>query len=224
VSLDAMNFEALLGPTRVVPVITIRDAASAVPLAEALVAGGLQVLEITLRTEAGLESISRIAAEVPGAVVGAGTVITTQQLLDARNAGAQFIVSPGCTEALAVAASEAGGAFLPGAATASEVLRLLELGIQTMKFFPAETSGGVAALKALGGPFPQVRFCPTGGIDLARSASYLALANVVCIGGSWMVPTDLIEDGQWSTITALAAEATAATRLPESASSRDSRH
>lgn len=211
-----MSFEELLGSTRVVPVITIEDAGSAVPLAEALVAGGLQVLEITLRTEAGLESISRIAAEVPDAVVGAGTVTTPQQLLDARNAGARFIVSPGCTDSLVHAAAEAGGAFLPGAVTASEVLRLLELGISLMKFFPAETSGGIAALKALGAPFPQVRFCPTGGIDLERAPGYLALANVVCIGGSWMVPANLIEQRDWTAITALAAEATSATRLPVS--------
>lgn len=213
----SMSFEALLGATRVIPVITIKDAGTAVPLAEALVAGGLQVLEVTLRTEAGLESISRIAAEVPGAVVGAGTVVTPQQLLDARNAGAQFIVSPGCTDSLASAAADAGIVFLPGAVTASEVLRLLEHGISLMKFFPAATSGGVAALKALGAPFPQVSFCPTGGIDLERAPSYLELSNVVCIGGSWMVPLDLIERGEWAAITALAAVATAATRLPESA-------
>ena len=212
----SMSFEPLLGATRVVPVITIKDAEKAVPLAGALVAGGLQVLEVTLRTEAGIESISRIAAEVPGAVVGAGTVVTPQQLLDARNAGAQFIVSPGCTDALAAAAADAGIVFLPGAVTASEVLRLLEHGISLMKFFPAETSGGVAALKALGAPFPQVSFCPTGGIDLERAPSYLELANVVCIGGSWMVPLDLIERGEWAAITALAAVASVATRLPES--------
>ncbi|MGH2862567.1 MAG: bifunctional 4-hydroxy-2-oxoglutarate aldolase/2-dehydro-3-deoxy-phosphogluconate aldolase [Solirubrobacteraceae bacterium] len=212
-----MSFAELLGPTRVVPVITIKDADTAVPLAQALVAGGLQVIEITLRTDAGLESISRIAAEVPDAVVGAGTVTTSQQLLDARNAGARFIVSPGCTDSLARAAADAGGVFLPGAVTASEVLRLLELGIFTMKFFPAETSGGIAALKALGAPFPQVRFCPTGGIDLQRAPGYLALENVACIGGSWMVPADLIEHREWVAITALAAAATAATRLPASA-------
>jgi 2-dehydro-3-deoxyphosphogluconate aldolase / (4S)-4-hydroxy-2-oxoglutarate aldolase len=207
-----MSFEQLLGATRVVPVITIREADGAIPLAEALVAGGLQVLEITLRTEAGLESIRRVAAEVPGAVVGAGTVATPQQLLDARNAGARFVVSPGCTDALAAAAADAGGVFLPGAATASEVLRLLELGISLMKFFPAQSGGGVAALKALGGPFPQVSFCPTGGIGLESAPDYLALENVVCIGGSWMVPADLIEHREWAAITALAAEATAATR------------
>lgn len=209
-----MSFEQLLGPTRVVPVITIKDADAAVPLAEALVAGGLQVLEITLRTEAAIESIGHIAAGVPGAIVGAGTVITPQQLLDARNAGAQFIVSPGCTHALAAAAAEAGGEFLPGAVTAGEILGVLELGITMMKFFPAETSGGTAALNSFAGPFPQVRFCPTGGISLERSLSYLALENVVCVGGTWMVPLDLIERGDWAAITSLAAEATAATRLP----------
>jgi 2-dehydro-3-deoxyphosphogluconate aldolase/(4S)-4-hydroxy-2-oxoglutarate aldolase len=212
------HFEDLLGSTRVVPVITIADADAAVPLAEALVAGGLPVLEITLRTEAGLESIARIAEMVPQAIVGAGTVTTPQQLRDARNAGARFIVSPGCTDALAAAAAEAGGAFLPGAVTASEVLRLLEHGISFMKFFPAETSGGVVALKALAGPFPGIRFCPTGGIDLARAHDYLALANVVCVGGTWMVPTGLIAAGDWDAITRLAAEASAATSLPVSAS------
>lgn len=211
-----MSLEELLGPTRVVPVITIEDAGAAVPLAQALVAGGLQVLEITLRTDAGLESVRRIAAEVPEAVLGAGTVTTPQQLLDARDAGARFIVSPGCTGSLARAAADAGGVFLPGAVTASEVLRLLELGIPTMKFFPAQASGGVAALKALGAPFPQVRFCPTGGIGLAAASDYLALENVVCIGGSWMVPADLIARHEWAAITALAAEATAATRRPAS--------
>ncbi|HWD70344.1 MAG TPA: bifunctional 4-hydroxy-2-oxoglutarate aldolase/2-dehydro-3-deoxy-phosphogluconate aldolase [Solirubrobacteraceae bacterium] len=207
-----MSFQALLGATRVVPVITIEDADTAVPLAEALVAGGLQVLEITLRTDAGLESIRRIAAEVPGAVVGAGTVTTPQQLLDARNAGARFIVSPGCTDSLARAAADAGGVFLPGAVTASEVLGLLEHGISMMKFFPAESSGGIAALKALGAPFPQVSFCPTGGIGLAAAPDYLALPNVVCIGGSWMAPADLIAHHEWAAVTALAAEATSATR------------
>jgi 2-dehydro-3-deoxyphosphogluconate aldolase / (4S)-4-hydroxy-2-oxoglutarate aldolase len=211
------RFEDLLGTTRVVPVITVPDPAVAVPLAEALVAGGLPVLEITLRTEAGLESIARIADAVPQALVGAGTVTTPQQLRDARSAGAQFIVAPGCTDALAAAAAEAGGAFLPGAVTASEVLRLIEHGISLMKFFPAETSGGVAALKALAGPFPGIRFCPTGGIDLARAPDYLALANVVCIGGTWMVPSGLIAAGDWAAIRELAAEASAATSLQATA-------
>jgi 2-dehydro-3-deoxyphosphogluconate aldolase / (4S)-4-hydroxy-2-oxoglutarate aldolase len=207
------RFEDLLGLTRIIPVITIADADTAVPLAEALVAGGLPVLEITLRTEAGLESISRVAEAVPQAVVGAGTVTTPQQLREARDAGAQFIVSPGCTDALAAAAADAGRAFLPGAVTASEVLRLLEHGISLMKFFPAAASGGVAALKALAGPFPDVRFCPTGGIDLAHAHDYLALASVICVGGTWMVPAGLIAAGDWEAIRDLAAEASAATSL-----------
>jgi 2-dehydro-3-deoxyphosphogluconate aldolase / (4S)-4-hydroxy-2-oxoglutarate aldolase len=213
-----VGFQDLLGRARVVPVITISDAELAVPLAEALVAGGLPVLEITLRTEAGLEAIARVAESVPQAVVGAGTVVSPQQLRDARNAGAQFIVSPGCTNALAAAAAQAGGAFLPGAVTASEVLSLLEQGISTMKFFPAETSGGVAAIKALAGPFPAVSFCPTGGIDLARARDYLALANVVCVGGTWMAPAGLVAAGDWDAIRDLAAEASAATSVPAPAS------
>jgi 2-dehydro-3-deoxyphosphogluconate aldolase/(4S)-4-hydroxy-2-oxoglutarate aldolase len=205
------TFAQLLGTTRVVPVITIDDVAHAVPLAAALVAGGLPVLEVTLRTQAGLEAIRRIAAAVPGAVVGAGTVTTPAQLEAARAAGARFIVSPGCTDALARAASQAGCAFLPGAVTASELMRLLELGITTAKFFPAQSSGGAAAIRALAGPFPQVSFCPTGGIDLERAGAYLSLPNVICIGGSWMVTRELIGAGDWPQVTALAAAAVAAT-------------
>ncbi len=211
------RFENLLGDVRVIPVITIPDVEAAVPLAEALVAGGLPVLEVTLRTEAGLHAIAQIARAVPDAIVGAGTVTTPQQYRASRDAGAQFVVAPGCTDALAAAAREAGGAFLPGAVTPSEILRLTEHGITMMKFFPAESSGGVGALKALAGPFPEIRFCPTGGIDLARAHDYLALDNVVCIGGTWMVPTGLIELGAWDTITQIALEASSATSLPASA-------
>jgi 2-dehydro-3-deoxyphosphogluconate aldolase/(4S)-4-hydroxy-2-oxoglutarate aldolase len=212
-----MQFEELLGDVRVVPVITVPEIEDAVPLAQALVAGGLPVLEITLRTAAGLAAIELIAAEVPGAIVGAGTVTTADQLHAVRAAGAQFVVSPGCTDALAQAAKEAGGVFLPGAVTASEVLALLEHGISLMKFFPAETSGGIAAIKALGGPFPDIRFCPTGGIGLELAPYYLELPNVVCIGGSWMVPNALVTQGDWEAIRALASEASAATSLPSSA-------
>jgi 2-dehydro-3-deoxyphosphogluconate aldolase/(4S)-4-hydroxy-2-oxoglutarate aldolase len=207
------EFEQLLGDVRVVPVITIPEVEAAVPMAEALVAGGLTVLEITLRTAVGLEAIERVAAEVPGAIVGAGTVTTAAQLHEARAAGAQFIVSPGSTDALIEAAAQAGGAFLPGAVTASEVLRLLEHGVSLMKFFPAESSGGIPALKALGGPFPNVRFCPTGGIGLSLAPAYLELPSVVCIGGSWMVPGDLVAAGNWDAIRTLATEASAATGL-----------
>jgi 2-dehydro-3-deoxyphosphogluconate aldolase / (4S)-4-hydroxy-2-oxoglutarate aldolase len=200
-------FDELLGDVRIVPVITVSDEDAAVGLAQALVAGGLPVLEITLRTPAGLPAIKRIAEEVEGAIVGAGTVTTPAQLFAARKAGARFIVSPGCTDALVDAAAWAGGAFLPGAATATEVLRLLEHEITLMKFFPAEASGGTAALRALAGPFPAVRFCPTGGIGAELAPSYLALANVVCVGGSWMVPGEAIARGDWAAIRALAAEA-----------------
>jgi 2-dehydro-3-deoxyphosphogluconate aldolase / (4S)-4-hydroxy-2-oxoglutarate aldolase len=212
-----MPFEELLGDVRVVPVITVPEIEDAIPLARALVAGGLPVLEITLRTPAGLPAIERIAAEVPGAIVGAGTVTNAEQYHAVRAAGAQFVVSPGCTDALAQAAKQSGGVFLPGAVTASEVLKLLEHGISMMKFFPAETSGGIAAIKALGGPFPDIRFCPTGGIGLELAPYYLELTNVVCIGGSWMVPTGLVARGDWDAIRDLASEASAATSRPASA-------
>lgn len=205
------GFDGLLGGTRVVPVITLDNASLAVPLAGALIAGGLQVLEVTLRTDAALEAIRLIAAEVPGAVIGAGTVVNPGQLDEACEAGARFIVSPGCTDALAHAAAEAHTVFLPGAVTASEVLRLLERGITLMKFFPAQASGGVDALRALAGPFPQVRFCPTGGIDLGLAVGYLALPNVTCVGGAWMVPPGLVREGRWDEVRALAAQASAAT-------------
>ncbi|MDA8068987.1 MAG: bifunctional 4-hydroxy-2-oxoglutarate aldolase/2-dehydro-3-deoxy-phosphogluconate aldolase [Actinomycetota bacterium] len=206
------GFEGLLAGARVVPVITLDDASLAVPLAGALIAGGLHVLEVTLRTDAALEAIRLIAAEVPGAVVGAGTVTNPRQLQQACDAGARFIVSPGCTDALARAAAEARTVFVPGAVTASEVLRLLERGITLMKFFPAQASGGVDALRAFAGPFPQVRFCPTGGIDIGLAADYLALPNVVCVGGAWMVPPGLVGDGRWEEVRALALQASAATR------------
>jgi len=200
-------FDELLGEVRVVPVITVTDERSAVPLARALVAGGLPVLEITLRTPAGLPAIARIAGEVEGAVVGAGTVTTPAQLFAAREAGARFIVSPGCTDALIDAAAWAGGGFLPGVATASEVMRLLEHELTLMKFFPAEASGGIAALRAFAGPFPAVRFCPTGGIGAELAPRYLELANVACVGGSWMVPGEAIAREDWAGIQALAAAA-----------------
>jgi 2-dehydro-3-deoxyphosphogluconate aldolase/(4S)-4-hydroxy-2-oxoglutarate aldolase len=208
----AVEFQDLLRQTRLVPVITIHDVEAAIGLATALRDGGLPVLEVTLRTQAGLACIERIANEVPDVVVGAGTVLTPQQYRNAREAGAQFIVSPGCTDQLLRAAASEGGAFLPGAVTATEVMRLLDADISLLKFFPAQSSGGVAAVKALGGPFPQVTFCPTGGIDLARAQDYLALPNVACVGGSWMVPANLIEQGDWPEITRLASEASLALR------------
>ncbi|MER6192090.1 bifunctional 4-hydroxy-2-oxoglutarate aldolase/2-dehydro-3-deoxy-phosphogluconate aldolase [Streptomyces cyaneofuscatus] len=193
----------------VVPVVVLHDAADAAPLARALVAGGLPAIEVTLRTAAALESIRAIAAEVPGAVVGAGTVISPQHVRDTVDAGARFLVSPGWTDALLEAMKESGVPFLPGVSTTSEVVALLERGVSDMKFFPAEAAGGTAYLKALSAPLPQARFCPTGGISLASAPSYLALPNVACVGGSWMVPGDAIAAKDWDRVARLAAEAAA---------------
>ncbi|MFC3997480.1 bifunctional 4-hydroxy-2-oxoglutarate aldolase/2-dehydro-3-deoxy-phosphogluconate aldolase [Nocardiopsis sediminis] len=193
----------------VIPVVVLDDAATAVPLARALVAGGLPAIEVTLRTEAGLPAIERIAAEVPGAVVGAGTVTTPAQAADAAKAGAAFLVSPGCTPTLREAMAATGLPFLPGVATASEALALLEAGVTAMKFFPAEAAGGRPLLKSLSGPLPQARFCPTGGITPANAPDYLALPNVGCVGGTWLTPGDALAAGDWARITALATEAAA---------------
>ncbi|WP_323041938.1 bifunctional 4-hydroxy-2-oxoglutarate aldolase/2-dehydro-3-deoxy-phosphogluconate aldolase [Gemmobacter sp.] len=187
----------------VVPVLVIEDIAHARPLAEALVAGGLPVLEVTLRTPIALQAI-RDMAQVPGAIVGAGTVLGPADVAAARTAGAQFAVSPGTTPAL-LAAAEAGGLpLLPGVATASEVMALLAHGHTMAKFFPAAAIGGAAALKALGGPLPQMAFCPTGGIDAGNAADYLALSNVICVGGSWVTPRAAMMAGDWGAIQALA--------------------
>lgn len=190
----------------VIPVIVIEDAASAVPLAKALVAGGLPVLEVTLRTPAALEAIRAMAA-VPGGHVGAGTLLTPDDVRAAKAAGATFGVSPGATDALLAACEEEGLPLLPGAATASEVMALLERGYTTMKFFPAEPAGGVPMLKALHGPLPQARFCPTGGITPASLPRYLEAPNVICCGGSWVTPKDRVAAGDWAAIEALARDA-----------------
>ncbi|MBW6505755.1 MAG: bifunctional 4-hydroxy-2-oxoglutarate aldolase/2-dehydro-3-deoxy-phosphogluconate aldolase [Rhodobacteraceae bacterium] len=195
----------------VVPVLVVRDLAHAAPLARALVAGGLPALEVTLRTPCALEAI-RAMAEVPGGVVGAGTLLTPEDVAAAKAAGAQFGVSPGATERILRACEELGLPLLPGAATASEVMALLERGYSVQKFFPAEAIGGAAAVRALGGPLPQVRFCPTGGIGLASAPNYLRLANVLCVGGSWVAPDALVAAGDWAGITRLAAEAAALPR------------
>ncbi|TYR38648.1 bifunctional 4-hydroxy-2-oxoglutarate aldolase/2-dehydro-3-deoxy-phosphogluconate aldolase [Streptomyces parvus] len=191
----------------VVPVVVLHDAADAVPLARALVAGGLPAIEVTLRTPAALESIRAMAAEVPGAVVGAGTVISPEHVRETVAAGARFLVSPGWTDALLEAMKASGLPFLPGVSTTSEVVALLERGVNEMKFFPAEAAGGTAYLKALSAPLPQARFCPTGGISLASAPSYLALPNVGCVGGSWMVPGDAVAAKDWDRVARLAAEA-----------------
>ncbi|MBV7248634.1 bifunctional 4-hydroxy-2-oxoglutarate aldolase/2-dehydro-3-deoxy-phosphogluconate aldolase [Streptomyces sp. MW-W600-10] len=193
----------------VVPVVVLHDVADAVPLARALVAGGLPAIEVTLRTPAALESIRAMAAEVPGAVVGAGTVISPEHVRDTVDAGARFLVSPGWTDALLEAMKASGLPFLPGVSTTSEVVALLERGVREMKFFPAEAAGGTAYLKALSAPLPQARFCPTGGISLASAPSYLALPNVGCVGGSWMVPADAVAAKDWDRVARLAAEAAA---------------
>ncbi|MER6599838.1 bifunctional 4-hydroxy-2-oxoglutarate aldolase/2-dehydro-3-deoxy-phosphogluconate aldolase [Streptomyces parvus] len=193
----------------VVPVVVLHDAADAVPLARALVAGGLPAIEVTLRTPAALESIRAMAAEVPGAVVGAGTVISPEHVRETMAAGARFLVSPGWTDALLEAMKASGLPFLPGVSTTSEVVSLLERGVNEMKFFPAEAAGGTAYLKALSAPLPQARFCPTGGISLASAPSYLALPNVGCVGGSWMVPGDAVAAKDWDRVARLAAEAAA---------------
>ena len=190
----------------VIPVLVIEDIATARPLAEALVAGGLPVLEVTLRTPVALEAIAEMA-KVEGGIVGAGTVLNPQDVSAALSAGARFAVSPGATDRLLDACERSGLPLLPGAATATEAMQLLERGYTTQKFFPAETSGGAAALKALSGPLPQITFCPTGGIDLGRAPDYLALPNCVCVGGSWVAPKSLLGDADWSGISALAHEA-----------------
>lgn len=181
------DIERIMRLGAVIPVLVIDDAARARPIAEALVAGGLQALEVTLRTPAALEAIAEMA-KVEGAVVGAGTVLDEAQLDAACRAGAEFIVAPGLTDRLTRAALERGTAYLPGVANASDIMRGLDLGLSHFKFFPAEANGGVKTLKALTGPFGQVRFCPTGGITPANAPDYLALDQVLCVGGTWIVP------------------------------------
>jgi len=195
----------------IIPVLVLDDAASAAALAHALVAGGLPALEVTLRTPAALDAI-RAMADVAGGIVGAGTLLSPDDIRAAKDAGARFGVSPGVTPRLIAASIEIGLPLLPGAATASEVMALWEQGYDMLKFFPAEAAGGAPALKAIGAPIPQVSFCPTGGITPANAPSYLALPNVICAGGSWVAPKDMIATGDWAGITALAAAAAALAR------------
>lgn len=201
------TLDAILTRSPVIPVLVVDDAAQAVPLAKALVAGGIPVLEITLRSAAALEAIRRIAAEVPEAVVGAGTVLNPAQFAAAQLAGAQFVISPGATEALYYCAKDTGLPYLPAVASASEIMRAMEQGFLRAKFFPAESSGGVAALKGFGGPFPEMKFCPTGGVTEANLRSYMSLPNVFAAGGSWLAPKELLQKGDWAGITALARQA-----------------
>lgn len=201
--------EQILTSGPVVPVIVINKLEHAVPLAKALVAGGVRVLEVTLRTECALEAIRAIAREVPDAIIGAGTVLNPEQLAQVTAAGAQFAISPGLTDALLKAANEGSIPLIPGISTVSELMLGLDAGLREFKFFPAEANGGVKALQAIAGPFPQVRFCPTGGITPGNYREYLALKSVLCIGGSWLVPGDALESGDYARITDLAREAVA---------------
>ena len=188
----------------VIPVVVIEDARAAVPMARALVAGGVPAIEVTLRTAAALEAVRAIASEVEGAVVGVGTVLTQADLLAAYEAGARFAVSPGATARLLDAAEDIPLPLLPGAATASEAMALLERGYRHLKFFPAVPAGGARLLAAWAGPLPQLRFCPTGGISAASAADFLALPNVLCVGGSWLTPADRLAAGDWAGIEQLA--------------------
>ena len=202
----------LMARAPVIPVVVVEDPGVAVPVAAALVEGGLPVVEVTFRTAAAAEAIARIAAEVPGAVVGAGTVVSEAHVDEALSAGARFLVSPGATPRLLDAMQASGLPFLPGAATGSELVALLERGLTAAKLFPAEAVGGTALLKAFAGPFPQVTFCPTGGIDAQLAPAYLALPNVACVGGSWMLPAAAVREGDWDGIRALASAASALRR------------
>ncbi|OSQ57431.1 keto-deoxy-phosphogluconate aldolase [Marivita cryptomonadis] len=202
----SVESEKLCRLAPIIPVLVVDDASVARALAEALVAGGLPVLEVTLRTDAALDVI-REMAQVEGGVVGAGTLLTPEDVQNAVDAGARFGVSPGATDRLLDACEAADLPLLPGAATASEAMALLERGYTVQKFFPAEANGGAPALKAIGAPIPQVRFCPTGGVSLKNAPDYLGLSNVLCAGGSWVAPKDLVTKGDWKAIEELAREA-----------------
>lgn len=204
-----MNLRHLLSQARVLPVLTIEDAEQAVPLARALAAGGLTVLEVTLRTDAAIEAIRRIASDASEVTVGAGTVTRARDLEAVRDAGGRFAVSPGFTPALAKAARKTGLPLLPGVMTPSEALAARGRGFDTLKLFPAGAAGGIALLNALAGPLPELAFCPTGGLGAENFRDYLALPNVVCVGGSWVAPAAAVAAGQWQSITELAEEACA---------------
>jgi 2-dehydro-3-deoxyphosphogluconate aldolase/(4S)-4-hydroxy-2-oxoglutarate aldolase len=201
--------DSLLSLVPVVPVVVLDDLAHAVPVARALVAGGLPVIELTLRTPVALDAIAAIAAEVPEILVGAGTITSPELVGRAVDAGAQFLVSPGTTPGLLRELAGSGVPFLPGTATVSEAMAVLEAGFSEMKFFPAEASGGAAYLKSLASPLPAARFCPTGGITATSAPAYLSLPNVGCVGGSWLTPADALTAGDWDRVATLAREAAA---------------
>ena len=199
--------DAVFDLAPVIPVLAIDRIEDALPLCRALVDNGLPVLEITLRTACALDAIALVARELPHACVGAGTVLSATDLANVADAGARFAISPGATDTLFNAAKASAVPLIPGIATASELMRGIEHGWRRFKFFPAESSGGIGALKGFGGPLPMARFCPTGGIDAAKAPTYLALPNVACVGGSWMLPADAVKAGDWARIGALASEA-----------------
>ncbi len=206
------NLDEIMDLCPVIPVIVIDRAEDAVPLASALFNGGLKVLEVTLRTEFGLAAITAIRKALPDAVVGAGTVVTAEDVRNAKAAGAEFLVSPGCTLSLLEAARTEGLPLLPGVNSPSEAMLLLEQGQRHLKFFPAEAAGGVPMLKSIMGPLPQLRFCPTGGINPENAANYLGLANVACVGGTWMLDKAAIAAGDWAEIERLSRLAAALAR------------
>jgi 2-dehydro-3-deoxyphosphogluconate aldolase / (4S)-4-hydroxy-2-oxoglutarate aldolase len=203
---------AVLRVSPVIPVVTIDDPQDAVPLAQALVAGGVKIIELTLRTDSALTSLKLIAEEVPDILVGAGTILTPGQADAAMQAGAKFLVSPGVTPALLTSLLALDVPVVPGVATVGEVMAVLEAGLDAMKFFPAGPAGGPSYLAAIGAPIPQVQFCPTGGISLATAPDYLKLPNVSCVGGSWLTPAAAVDAKDWGRITALAAEVAALRR------------
>ena len=202
-----MLIDKLMKTGPVIPVIVIKDLDTAVPIAKALVAGGLKVLEVTLRTPCALDAIKLIDQQVDGAIVGAGTVVQPQDVDASLAAGAEFLVSPGTTSALIRAAQEQHAPLLPGVATPSEAMALMDQGFNHLKFFPAEAAGGAAMLKSMAGPLPQLKFCPTGGVSLDNATNYLELDNVLCVGGSWMLQSDDIENKDWSSVTRAAQHA-----------------
>ncbi len=204
-----ISANSILAAGPVVPVIVMDELHQAVPLARALIAGGVRVLEVTLRTSCAVDAIRAIAQEVPEAIVGAGTVTNPEQLKAVTAAGAQFAISPGLTDTLLQAAVDGPIPLIPGISTVSELMTGMSYGLDNFKFFPAEANGGVSALKAIAGPFSHIRFCPTGGISLSNYRDYLALSSVLCVGGSWLVPADAIRDGDYARITTLAAQAVA---------------
>lgn len=205
----SLNIDQIMRAGPVMPVIVVESPAQGVALARALVAGGVRVLEVTLRTDAALDTIRAIREELPEAIVGAGTVLNAHDVDRVMKAGAAFAVSPGCMNGLLSHARRCGLAFLPGVCTPSDVMHVLDAGQDRMKFFPAEQAGGIAMLKALAGPFRQARYCPTGGIGAHNAADYLALPNVLCVGGSWIAPDAAIREGAWERVTELARAATA---------------